>query len=161
VEARLKQSGLSYTILQPTFFMEIWLGPSLGFDFPNAKAQIFGSGQNKISWISSRDVARFAVESLDNPAARNAVIELGGPENLSPLEVVRIFEELQARTFKLLHVTDESLAEQNRSAAEPLLQSFAGLMLSYSAGKVIDMRETLQKFPVQLTSVKDYAQANL
>lgn len=161
VEDHLKQSGLTYTILQPTFFMEIWLGPSLGFDFPNAKAQIFGSGQNKISWISSRDVARFVVESLHNPAARNAVIELGGPENLSPLEVVRIFEELQGRTFKLLHVTDESLAEQNTSAAEPLLQSFAGLMLSYSAGKVIDMRETLQKFPVQLTSVRQYAKANL
>ena len=161
VENHLKQSGLTYTILQPTFFMEIWLGPSLGFDFPNAKAQIFGAGKNKISWISSRDVARFAVESLDNPAARNAVIELGGPENLSPLEVVRIFEQLQARKFKLHHVSDEALLEQNKSAAEPLLQSFAGLMLSYSAGKVIDMRETLQKFPVQLTSVRDYAQASL
>ncbi|HYN23646.1 MAG TPA: hypothetical protein VES69_01225, partial [Pyrinomonadaceae bacterium] len=31
------------------------------------------------------------------------------------------------------------------------------LMLYYSEGNVIDMRETLRKFPVQLTSVKDYA----
>ena len=34
-------------------------------------------------------------------------------------------------------------------------------MLYYAAGNVIDMRETLQKFPVQLTSVKDYARASL
>jgi NADH dehydrogenase len=78
VEEHLKHSGLSYTILQPTCFMEVWLSPALGFDAANAKAQIYGSGQNKISWISYRDVAKFANESLDNPAARNAVIELGG-----------------------------------------------------------------------------------
>ncbi len=160
VEERLKQSGLTYTILQPSCFMEVWLGPALGFDFANAKAQIYGSGQNKLSWISSRDVAKFAAESLDNPAARNAVIELGGPESLSPLEVVRIFERVQGREFEIQHVPDEALLEQKKTATDPLQESFAALMLYYSAGNVIDMRETLQKFPVQLTSVKDYAQAS-
>lgn len=161
VEEHLKQSHLRYTILQPTCFMEVWLGPALGFDAANAKAQIYGSGQNTISWISYRDVAKFATESLDNPAARNAVIELGGPESLSPLEVVRIFEQVQGRAFEIQHVPDEALLEQKKAAGDPLEESFAGLMLYYSAGNVIDMRETLQKFPVQLTSVKDYAQASL
>jgi uncharacterized protein YbjT (DUF2867 family) len=159
VEEHVKQSGLSFTILQPTCFMEVWLSPALGFDAANAKAQIYGSGQNKISWISFTDVAKFAAASLNHPAARNAVIELGGPESLSPLEVVRIFEELQGRTFEIQHVPDEALLEQKMSAGDPLQQSFAGLMLYYSAGSVIDMREPLQKFDVQLTSVKDYAQA--
>jgi uncharacterized protein YbjT (DUF2867 family) len=145
VEGHLKHSGLSYTILQPTFFMEVWLSPALGFDAANGKAQIYGSGQNKISWISYRDVAKFATDSLDNPSARNAVIELGGPESLSPLEVVRIFEELQGRAFEIQHVPDEAPFEQRKAAGDPLQQSFAGLMLYYSAGKVIDMRETLQK----------------
>jgi len=94
VEEHLKSGGLTYAILQPTFFMEVWLSPALGFDAANAKAQIYGSGENKISWISYKDVAKFAVASIDNPEARNAVIELGGPEALSPLEVVRAFEEL-------------------------------------------------------------------
>ena len=161
VEKHLKQSGLSYTILQPTCFMEVWLSPALGFDAANAKAQIYGSGQNKISWISFRDVAKFAAESLDNPEADNAVIELGGPESLSPLEVVRIFEQVQGRAFEIQHVPDEALLEQKKTADDPLQQSFAGLMLYYAAGNVIDMRETLQKFPVQLTSVKDYARASL
>lgn len=161
VEDHLKQSGLNYTILQPTCFMEVWLSPALGFDAANAKAQIYGAGQNKISWISLRDVAKFAVHSLDNPAARDAVIELGGPESLSPLEVVKVFEQVQGRTFETQHVPDEALLEQKKTATDPLAQSFAGLMLYYSAGSVIDMRQTLQEFPVQLTSVKDYAQASL
>jgi len=159
-EEHLKSSGLSYTILQPTCFMEIWLGPALGFDAANAKVQIYGSGENKISWISYKDVAEFAVASLDNPEARNAVIELGGPEALSPVEVVRIFEELQGRKFEVQHVPEEALRKQKETASDPLQQSIAGLMLYYSGGNVIDMRETLGKFPMQLTSVRDYAQAS-
>jgi len=161
VEEHLKRSGLTYTILQPTCFMEVWLSPALGFDATNGKAQIYGSGHNKISWISFRDVAKFAVEALNNSAARNTVMELGGPEGLSPLEVVKIFEQLQGRAFEIQHVPEEALLEQKETAADPLAQSFAGLMLYYAAGSVIDMRQTLKQLPVQLTSVKDYAQANL
>src|SRR6267142_3239184 len=32
VERHLKESGMTYIILQPTFFMEVWLSPALGFD---------------------------------------------------------------------------------------------------------------------------------
>jgi uncharacterized protein YbjT (DUF2867 family) len=161
VEDHLKNSGLTYTILRPTFFMEVWLSPALGFDAADAKAQIYGSGENKISWISYRDVAKFAVASLDNPEAHNAVIELGGPEALSPLEVVQIFERMKGRKFDVQHVPEEVLKEQREMASDPLQQSFAGLMLYCSRGDTIDMQKTLQKFPVQLTFVRDYAQGNL
>src|SRR5688572_28500517 len=33
VEKHLVESGISYTILQPTYFMEVWLSPVLGFDY--------------------------------------------------------------------------------------------------------------------------------
>ena len=72
VEQRLRDSGLVYTILRPSYFMEVWLGPAVGFDAANAKASIYGSGEGTISWISLQDVARFAVESLENPAARES-----------------------------------------------------------------------------------------
>ena len=161
VEEHLKASGLTYTILQPAFFMEVWLSPALGFDAANAQAQIYGSGENKISWISYKDVAKFAIASLDNSEARNAVIELGGAEALSPLEVVQIFEKVMGRKFDVQHVPEEALREQRDGASDPLQQSFAGLMLNYSRGTIIDMHETLQKFPVQLTSIRDYAQASV
>lgn len=157
VEDHLRQSGLKYTILQPTCFMEVWLSPALGFDFANAKAQIYGAGENKLSWISYRDVAEFAVAALENAAATNAVIELGGPEPLSPLEVVKIFEESQGRPFVVQHLPEEELIEQKKNAVDPLLESFAALMLYYAAGNVIEMSNTLERFPLQLTSVKDYA----
>lgn len=56
-EVHLKQSGLSFTILRPAAFMEIWLSPAVGFDFPNTTARVFGSGKSKVGFISFADVA--------------------------------------------------------------------------------------------------------
>ena len=49
VEDHLMESGLTYTVLQASWFMEVWLSPALGFDFPNAKVRIYGAGHNPIS----------------------------------------------------------------------------------------------------------------
>lgn len=158
VEQHLKDSGLTYTILRPSYFMEVWLSPAVGFDSANAKTQIYGSGQNPLSLISFPDVAQFAAASLDNPAAKNATVEFGGPEALSQLEMVQIFEELAGQPFQVEHVPEEALAEQQKTATDPMQQSFAGLMQWYARGDAVDMQETLKVFPVQLTSVRDYAQ---
>jgi uncharacterized protein YbjT (DUF2867 family) len=158
VEKHLKQSGMAFTILRPSFFMEVWLSPALGFDYPNAKATIYGKGQNKISWISLGDVAQFAVDSVVNPAARDAVIEMGGPEALSPLDVVRIFETCLGKAFELQHVPEEALQAQKAQATDPLSQTFPALMLAYAGGDVVDMQFTQRNFPTRLTSLSDYAQ---
>jgi len=161
VEGRLKDSGLTYTILRPSYFMEVWLSPGVGFDAAGAKVQVYGTGENPISWISFRDVARFAVESLDNPTARNATLALGGPEALSQLEMVQIFEEISGRSFEVQHVPEAALEEQQKTATDAMQQSFSGLMRWYARGDPIDMSATLEAFPVQLTSVRDYANSVL
>lgn len=157
VEKHLAESGLNYTILRPTYFMEVWLSPVLGFDYPNAKASIFGEGKSKISWIAIKDVASFAVNSLDNPAAKNRIIDLGGPAALSQLEVVNIFEVAKEKKFELQFVPEEALKAQRDAAQDPLSESFATLMLSVVNGSEIDMISTLDDFPIRLTSVTDYA----
>lgn len=157
VQERLKASGLIYTILQPSYYMESWLSPMIGFDYPNATANIYGTGRNPISWISLHDVAQFAVASLDNPAARNATLALGGPQALSPLEVVGIFERVGGKPFTVQHVPEEALAGQLAEATDDLAKTFPGLMLSYAHGDAIDMQATLQAFPIQMTTVEAYA----
>lgn len=161
VEQHLMDSGLAYTILRPGYFMQVWLSPAVGFDAANARAQVYGSGENPISWISYPDIAEFAVMALGNPVARNATLPLGGPDALSQLEMIRIFEEVGGRRFEVQHVPPETLEEQQRGATDPMQQSFLGLMRCYAAGDPIDMREMLKAFPVQLMSVKDYARSVL
>jgi uncharacterized protein YbjT (DUF2867 family) len=159
VEKHLAESGMNYTILQPTYFMEVWLSPVLGFDYPNAKATIFGEGKKKISWIAIKDVASFAVDSLDNPAAKNRKIELGGPEALSPLDVVNIFETTKGKKFELLFIPEEALRAQRDAAQDPLSASFSTLTLAVTNGSEIDMVSTLNDFPIHLTSVNEYAKS--
>jgi uncharacterized protein YbjT (DUF2867 family) len=149
VENHLRHSGLPYTILRPTFFTEIWFSPHLGFDFANAKATIYGSGENKISYISLHNGADFTVAALSNPAARDAVLELGGLETLTQLEVVRIFEQIAGRAFEKQFVPEEALLARKAAATNSIERTFADLTLAAARGERIDMNTTFQKFSVR------------
>ncbi len=161
VEQRVKQSGMTYTILRPGYFMEVWLSPAVGFDAANAKAQIYGTGDQLISWISFQDVAAFAVASLDNPAARNATLEMGGLAAVSPHQVIQYFEQKGGRKFEVTHVPPAALEAQRKEATDPMQQSFATLMLCYANGNPIEMKETARTFGIQLTSVEQFVQSTL
>jgi uncharacterized protein YbjT (DUF2867 family) len=156
VEKRLKESGLVYTILRSCFFMEVWWSPMLGFEAAYARARIFGTSDQRISWISLKDVAQFAVESLDNPAANNTVIELGGPQSLSPHQVIKLFETATGKTFEVTHVSPEALQAQWNGATDPMQKSFIGLMLCYADGDPIEMRVIQKTFAIRLTPLEEY-----
>ena len=161
VEHALRDSGMAYTILQASYFMEIWLTPALGFDPGNGKVRLYGDGNRPISWISYRDVARAAAAAVSEPGARNMVVELGGPQALSPREVVRMFEAAGAGEIATEIVPESALESQLNAATDPLQKSFAGLMLQYAGGDAIDVTTSRRLFPFQMTSVRDYITAQL
>lgn len=157
VEDQLRRETMGYTILQPTFFTEVWLSPALGFDVAKRTARVYGAGTNAISWISFRDVAKFAVAALDRPEPADRAIALGGPDALSPLDVVALAEEIVGGKFAVEPVPEQALRGQYEAAADPLQRSFAALMLYYARGDVVDMAETLRALPVDgLKSVREY-----
>jgi uncharacterized protein YbjT (DUF2867 family) len=155
VEAAI--SDLNFTVVQASFFMEVWLSPALGFDYANATARIYGSGTEPVSWVSFRDVAEMCVLTLRNPAAERKTIEFGGPDMLSPLEVVARFEEIGGRPFQCDHISNQALRAQFEGALDPMQKSFAALMLSCSTGDAIDMTTVQERFGIVLTSVDQYA----
>ena len=161
VEGALKSSGMAYTILQASYFMEVWLTPALGFDAANGTVRLYGDGSRPISWISYQDVARAAAAAVSQPAARNMVVELGGPQALSPREVVRMFEAAGAGEVATEVVPEVALAAQLDAATDSLQKSFAGLMLQYAAGDAIDPTTSHRLFPFQRTSVRDFITGQL
>ncbi len=161
VEARVRESGMTFTILRPSYFMEVWLGPHLGFDAANATARVYGAGENPISFISRDDVAEFVLQALDNPVAGNATIELGGPEALSPHQVIRIFEQVGGRPFEVQYVSEAALEAAQAGATDSLQRAFASLSLFYARGDTIPMDATLRQFPIRLRSVEEYARGVL
>ena len=161
VEEALADSKMTVSSLQANYFMEVWLSPALGFDFENGKARVYGSGDSKLSWISFKDVARFAAAALQSDFAANKIVSIGGPEALSPKEIIQIFEKTHGKNFEIEHVPTEALEQQKSGSPYPLEQSFAALMLAYAngIGFNMDMSETAKHIATPLTSVEDYAMA--
>jgi uncharacterized protein YbjT (DUF2867 family) len=154
-------ASLNFTVIQASWFMEVWLSPALGFDYANAAARIYGPGTSPISWVSFRDVAEMAAVAVRHPAAARKTIEFGGPEALSPLEVVARFERIGGKPFQLEHVSEEALLAQFEWATDPLQKSFAALMLGYSHGDAMNMAPVVDRFGIKLSSVDEYARGVL
>ena len=62
-EQALQASGLSWTIIRPTAYMETWaklIGEPL---VKTGKTRIFGRGVNPINFVSASDVAQFVASA--------------------------------------------------------------------------------------------------
>jgi NADH dehydrogenase len=159
VEERLRASAMTWTILQPTFFAEVWLGPHLGLDLARGTAKVYGEGMNPVSWISFRDVARCAVAALDNPNTANRTVVLGGPASLSPMDVVRQAEEVTGKTFTVERIPEAAIRGQYEAATDARQKTFAGLMLYYARGHTVDMSTQVRDFALgKLRSITEYLQ---
>ena len=87
IEQKLKTSGLNWTILQPSAFMQNWLG-----DFSDTikkEKKIYDAvGDIKMPFIDARDIAEVAVRILGNPESHvNKTYLLTGSEAVSYFEV--------------------------------------------------------------------------
>ena len=158
VEAHLSKSSISYTILRPAAFMETWISPAHGFDAQRARVQVYGSGMTKVPWISMRDVAAAAISSLQFELARNRVFTLDGPEALSQLDIVGIFEELTGRKFLVESVPVEPLRNQYAAATDPNQKSLIAMLLQVAEGAPRSPLQSFDRFPIRLTTVREYAQ---
>jgi hypothetical protein len=88
-------------------------------------------------------------------------VELGGPQALTPREVVRMFEAAGVGEIVTESVTESALESQMNAASDPLQKSFAGLMLQCARGDAIDTTISRRLFPFQMTSVRHYITAQL
>ena len=158
VEQAVRASGMRWTILQPSVFMEIWLGAPLGWDHAARKAMVFGAGDAKLNWVSVGDVAELAVRSLTDPQLENKVIEVGGPEPLSPNEVLRIFEETSGRSYTAKRVPRLMLLALGPVVS--LFNEMEGSKMALGAQTTVDERLDLtlmRSVGLPTVSVRDYA----
>lgn len=103
VERAVRASGMQWTILQPSCFMEIWLSNLIGWDFDQGKAMVFGAGTEPVTWVSISDVAAYCVKAVDDQRMWNRDIPFGGA-TMPPNEVVSLAERVTGRKFKVTRV---------------------------------------------------------
>ena len=101
-EAAVKDSGMTYTILRPSWVY----GPEDNAlnrfirmaSFSPIVPQIGDISKQQMQPVFVADVARVVADSLENPATDNRIFELGGPEVLSMKEVVATALKAAGRT---------------------------------------------------------------
>lgn len=161
VEAHLQSSGLVYTILRPSAVSRSVAEPNYGIRLRGGTEGVFGHGARPLAYVSPFDVARCAVLALSYGKARTTIIEIGGPENLTLVEVIRLFAQTTGRPFSIEHVPEAVLQDQVAKASDAYEKSLAALALFIAHGDWIDMHETVQHFPIQMSSIADYVDSVL
>ena len=101
-EKALRASSLPFVIVRPDMFQESWLGPPL-FNAQKATAMVTGRGETPHRYVAIDDVAALCAHLAGTPDPPD-VVEFGGPESLTPMQVVAAYEAATGKTFKVRHV---------------------------------------------------------
>jgi len=149
-EQELRASGLAWMILRPTASMETWaqlVGRPL---VETGKTRIFGRGDNPINFVAADDVARFVELAVVDPALRGAVVEVGGPENLTMRQVAATFQAVTGKPGRISRVPLPMM----RLMAVLLRPVKATIARQIQAGVVMDTRDmtfdpagTIRRYP--------------
>ncbi|HEV8449494.1 MAG TPA: SDR family oxidoreductase [Gemmatimonadaceae bacterium] len=104
VEQYLVKSGLAWTILRPTAFMDLHAHVLIGEPLiKKGKVVLFGRGERPRNFVAASDVAEIAFRSLTESSFVGQTVDIGGPENLSSHDVVRIYERRVGRRARVTH----------------------------------------------------------
>ena len=156
--ARLRRSGMTYTVLQPDYYMDVWMPlVVLGPVAAGRPVSIVGEASRKHYPVAVDDVAAFAVASLERDSARDRDLLIGGPQALSWRDIISTLEQLQGSELKV----------QALQPGEPMPgfpDAVSGLMASletYDSPQPISAAEASEAFGVRLTSLEEFLRRRL
>ncbi|MFF5219407.1 NAD(P)H-binding protein [Micromonospora sp. NPDC000442] len=110
-ERAVRDSGHAWTILRPSWFMQVFIDPRFYLD-PIADGELpFSSGGASLAWIDARDIAAVAERALLNEGHAGQVYELTGPEALSLPRTVELLSGAAGRTVTLRELTIDEAVE--------------------------------------------------
>ena len=108
-EQELRGSGVPWTIVRATAFMETWGTIMDRMLHSSGKILVFGRGNNPVNFVSAADVAALVAHAVTNSALRGQVLELGGPDNLTFVQLADIFQEVAGSRGTVRRVPRQAL----------------------------------------------------
>jgi uncharacterized protein YbjT (DUF2867 family) len=163
VERVVRESGIAWTVLQPAAFMETMFKPTSGWEVAQGRVRIVGPGTARFNPVSRDDVAEFAALSAVRDDLQRRVIPVGGPDIVTAMDVVELFEEVSGRKLKVKHVSAAkcSIAARILRPFNPSRSSVYALAAGNARDNVIDMALVLAEIPVGLTPLRRIAESQL
>ena len=117
VEQHLAQSGLAYTLLRPSSFMQNFLMSAQQVADQGVLYGMFGEG--RVAFIDARDIAAVAAELLTNPGHQGASYTLTGPEALSAAEVAERLSAITGRQVRSVDLGPDGYRQALAGAGMP------------------------------------------
>ncbi len=116
-DAYLQSAGLPWTLIQPTYFMQNFMGQIATIKKDGA---MYGAaGEGKIAAIDARDIAAVAAKVLREDGHAGKTYQLTGKEPLSHAEVGAKLSKLIGKTVKYVNLTPEQFKGGLVSAGLP------------------------------------------
>jgi NADH dehydrogenase len=161
IEEHLKASGLPWVVLRPSAFMEWHAHEFNGKSvLARGKVTLLGSGTRRRNFVAVRDVAAIAVHVLADASIVNRTIAIGGPDNLTDVEVARLYGHVAGVTPKISHVPVPVLRLMG-TLLRPLAPGIGRIMRMAALPDAahpatFDTSQLRAEFPVALTSLEAF-----
>jgi uncharacterized protein YbjT (DUF2867 family) len=117
IEQHLAQSGLAYTLLRPSNFMQNFLMSAQPVAEQGVLYGMFGEG--RVAFIDTRDVAAVAAELLTSPGHQDTSYTLTGPEALTAAEVAERLSAATRRQARYVDLPPEAFGQALAGAGLP------------------------------------------
>ena len=165
IERYLQNSGMTYTIVRPTAFMDTHAYMLIGKAVIEGKrVMLTGKGRNPRNMVASEDVAKVVVGALRIPSLRGEVIDVGGPQNVSGHDVVEIFERVSGRKAKVGHIPI-LVAKAMSRAIRPIHPGVSTILhsavISETTDQTFDPAVLRTKVPITLTTLESWAKSRI
>jgi len=161
IEEHLRESGVGYTIIRPTSFMEVHAYMLIGQAVIEGKrVMLTGRGRNPRNFVAAEDVAKVVVGALKIPSLRGETLDVGGPENLTAHQVVQIFERVSGRKARVRHIPITAVRVMARvmKPVHPGVSRIMKVAIQNETGdQTFDASLLRTKVPVTLTSLEEWA----
>lgn len=118
-EKELKASGIAWTFLRPTFFMQNFVN-YYGVNPKQDGPVYLAHGTSKASWVDVRDVGEVAAKVLATPGHEGKAYDLTGGEALSSAEALAILGEALGRKYNYVEVPPEAVRKSMEDSKAPL-----------------------------------------
>jgi uncharacterized protein YbjT (DUF2867 family) len=143
-QEHVKSTGIPWTFLQPTFFMQNMLmsAPTIR----DHGAFYLPLGDGRVSWIDARDIAAAGFEALTRPGYENRELPLTGPEALSSAELAAALGAATGRSIRYVAVPPQAAREGMVGAGLPekLADMMNELYALGPAGHLAHVLDTVQ-----------------
>lgn len=161
IERYLRDSGLDFTIIRPTAFMEMHAYELIGkFVEQGKRVMMFGSGKNPRNFVAAGDVAKMVVAATDDPRMRGEIVEIGGPENLSSNQVAEIFGKISGKKAKVTHLplaAAHAVGTAMKKAHPGVSRVVKFAVVAETTDQTFDTSALLARYPIKLTRLEDWA----